>query len=292
MPNDQTIAGFTLDEFMEKLATMVAGKLKIPPQVVPQPLQGILPQAVPDFFYVTYPANGTKKTVGVGITQFDFLEGKVYLPDGTEESLSDNLFNHHDEYMRAFQIDVSQAVIIWLDSGGKKPVDFLDIHGENYVNFRNLYIQTDVATSFDIWASNNPDAYLRKFKPIIYQSTVNQYGQLVFPNSDTGAPSIDLKYLETASGSYVPVNNVTVGTQQYGVLMGVSFTSDPNALYKLTIGTHVHFRDVQLVSPVSIPFLPHYLKQNTNVRLDVRSTSGTVAVNGLVALKSVLVPGV
>lgn len=287
---DVLVGNLTLESFIDRLATAVANKIQIPAQAIPAQLQGLLTQNVPDFFYMTFPADGTKVTVGPGITQFDFIEGKVYLPDGTEQHLSDTLLNHHDQFMRSFQIDVDQAVIIWLDNGGKKPVDFLDIHGENYVNFQNLYIQTAVTTKFDVWASNNPDAYLRKFKPIIYQANINQYGQLVYPNADVGNPLIDLKYLATANGSYVPVNNITVGTFNYGVLIDVSFTSDPNALYKLMIGTHVHFRDVPLLSPVSIPFLPHFLPQQTNVRLDVRSTSGTVEVNGLIAWKEVLIP--
>lgn len=290
---DNIVEGRLLDErpelekFIDILATKVAEKIPLPEYIeAVSPISTFLNM---QFHYFTYPSDGTKKTVGKGITQIDFLEGKVYLPDGTEEHISDNLRNHKEPFIRSFMIDTDQDIVFWLDNSGKKSIDQDDIHGETYQNFRMLYIKTTTTTAFSIWACTNPEAFLRRFKPAIFRKVVNEFNVKVNPISDTGDPHIELGYYAGSSITYQGLASATIPADHYGVVREVSFTSDSLARYKLTIGTTVQFEDIKAVAPLSIPFSPHNLGSSTTVTLEVKSGSvgGAVEVNGLLSYKTV-----
>ncbi|GAH19259.1 unnamed protein product, partial [marine sediment metagenome] len=91
-----------LERFAEKIAE------KIPAPFPPELIERIappLPILDREFHYFTYPSDGTKKLlVKGGVTQIDFFTGKVTLPDGTEEMLSDSLRNHEEPFIRSFMI--------------------------------------------------------------------------------------------------------------------------------------------------------------------------------------------
>jgi len=278
------------EAILERFAEKIAEKISVPPperieRVVPPP--SILEQ---EFHYFTYPSDGTKKTVGKGITQIDFFTGKVTLPDGTEELLSDNLRNHEEPFIRSFMLDVDQNIVFWLDNSGKKPIDRDDIHGETYQNFRILYIETTRRTEFFVWACTNPEAFLRRFKPAIFREVVNEFNIKVNPIADTGDPSVKLGYYSGSSTTYQNLASFTVPPLgYYGVISEVSFETTDLARYKLSIGTTVQFDDIKVLSPPSIPFPPHNLGTAKTVKLEVKSGSvgGNIEVNGLIVYKIV-----
>ncbi|GAH04394.1 unnamed protein product [marine sediment metagenome] len=187
-------------------------------------------------------------------------------------------------------IDVDKDVTFWLDSsGGKKPIDLDDLHGETYQNFRILYLDTPENTTFFVWACTNPEAFLRRFKPVIFRELVNEFNVKINPIGDTGNPSVKLGHYAGDSTTYQNLASATIPANYYGVIREISFTADSNARYKLTIGTTVQFDNVKVVSPPSIPFPPHDIGSARTIVLEVKSVGiGTnIEVNGLLSYKIV-----
>lgn len=117
-----------------------------------------------DSIYFTYPADGTRKTVGIGRMIIDLYEGKVKLPDGSEEKLSDSLKSHKMEYARSLAIECDQIVKYGLDTGGLKPNGAANIQTETYQKFRRIVIETTTNTQVNVWASTNPAATISIMK--------------------------------------------------------------------------------------------------------------------------------
>ena len=278
------------EAILERFAEKIAEKISIPS--IPERIERVAP-SIPlldrEFHYFTYPSDGTKKTVGKGVTQIDFFTGKVTLPDGTEEMLSDSLRNHEEPFIKSFMIDVDEAVVFWLDNAGKKPIDLDDLHGETYQNFRNLYLETTKSTTFFVWACTNPEAFLRRFKPAIFRKVINEFDVTVNPMADIGKPIVRLGHYAGSSTTYQNLASATIPANHYGVIRELSFTSDSLARYKLSIGTTVQFDNIKVVSPPSIPFPPHELGTATTITLQVKSGSvgGNIEVNGLLCYKRV-----
>ncbi len=116
-----------LAELNQLLKEMIGKKPEIIP-MMPKDAIGILQQMLvemrsmsfttkdkPIFTYFTYPGTGERKTVGKGTTTIDFIEGKVALPDGTEEFVSDSLKAHSETQCRSVFVEVSEACKIQLD---------------------------------------------------------------------------------------------------------------------------------------------------------------------------------
>jgi len=69
--------------------------------------------------YITYPAKGGKKTIGVGTLEIDFLTGQVTPPDGSTEHTSLRLDAFGFEKARSISIDTTKSVTLSLHEGGK-----------------------------------------------------------------------------------------------------------------------------------------------------------------------------
>jgi hypothetical protein len=239
--------------------------------------------------YFTYPRDGTKKTVGAGVTQLDFWEGVVTLPDNTEEPISDKLEAYgDDEYIRSFQVDTNQDIKIWLDDFGKKPIDKDDIHLEAYQHFRRLYIETTEDTEFHVWASTFAEAYIRSLKPAIFRGSINENYQIVNPLSEYGDPVTEVGYYSGSDATYQILAKWDIPIGYYGVIHEISFTADSLALYRLTFGATQQFSDLQLTTPLALPLPANKLNGNQSIILEVRSAGGAIAVNGSITGKNVL----
>lgn len=118
-----------------------------------------------DFYYITYPADGSTKTVSAGTIIIDLYEGIVKLPNGVEERLSDSLKAHDRQYARSFVIYCSVTAKYKLDDRGYKPID--GTQSERYQKFQRVTMETTEDTNFTFWACTNPDAFFQKFKDII-----------------------------------------------------------------------------------------------------------------------------
>jgi len=281
------------EAILERFAEKIAEKISVP--VPPERIERIVPVPPPpilerEFHYFTYPSDGTKKLlVKGGTTQIDFFTGKVTLPDGTEEMLSDSLRNHEEPFIRSFMIDVDKDVTFWLDNSGKKPIDLDDIHGETYQNFRILYLDTPRNTTFFVWACTNPEAFLRRFKPTIFRKIINEYNIAVSPVSEYGDAVVKLGYYSGTSVAYQNLATWTIPGSYYGAINEIAFTSDANALFRLTIAGTVQFADLKVVAPPSFPLPANRIGSARSVLLEVKSTGVAIEVNGAITGKEVLI---
>ncbi len=239
--------------------------------------------------YFTYPRDGTKKTIGKGVTILDFWDGHVELADGTEDYISDKLQAYPNEYfIRSFQIDTNKDIKIWLDEFGKKPIDADDIHMETYQNFKRLYIQTTESTSFHVWASTMAEAYIRRLKPGIFRVVQNEYYQIINPIAEYGNPITKLGLYSGSATTYQTLASWTITSGYYGVLNEIAFTSDTNALFKLTIAGTEQFTDKKVVAPPSFPLPANKITAGEVILLEVKSTGVAIEVNGSITGKEVL----
>lgn len=243
-----------------------------------------------EFFYFTYPADGTKKTIGIGKTVFDFYNGIVKLPDGTTEYISDSLKKHNLDpgSIHAMAIGCDKAAKYSLDNGGYKPITATDFQTERNLGFTTLVLDTTVNTPTTVWASTNPDAFFGKLGANVTGGIVNTYEIAVDPNCEFGDPAGDIGYYTGVDQTYKTLSTYTVGATKYGVLHEVSMTYDLKARYKLTIGGTVKFTDKQITAPYSMVFPPNKLAAGTVILLEVKSVDGTnILVSGGISLKEV-----
>ena len=101
-----------LKQELVQAAEALRESLRLHKDIIEMP--GVLPSGAPKGVvlkpkthpYFTYPRDGTKKTVGRGITMLNFWDGTVELADGTDDWISDKLQAYRDEeFIRSFQID-------------------------------------------------------------------------------------------------------------------------------------------------------------------------------------------
>lgn len=114
--------------------------------------------------YITYPADGTKKSVDKGKVVIDFYNGKVKLPDGTNENISDNLKNHNLELAHSLMVEVDKDAKYSLDNGGSKPIGAGNVQNETYQDFAEIIIETSQTTQIAVWACTNPAATISIMK--------------------------------------------------------------------------------------------------------------------------------
>lgn len=277
-------AAEALRESLKLQKKIVERRIEISEKVVEEPV--VKPKRYP---YFTYPRDGTKKTVGKGTTVLDFYDGTVILPDGTADRISDSLQAHNEPYIRSFQVDTNKAIKIWLDGYGKKPVDLDDIHLETQQTFRRLYIETTESTIFHVWASTQAEAYIRRLKPAIFRGVINENYTVINPLAEFGTPKvgIDPGYYSGTDTTYQTLASWTIAAGNYGYLREISFTADSLARYQLTIGGVQLFTDLQLISPLSLPFPPNKYTAGTVILLEVKSAGGAIEVNGFITGKEV-----
>lgn len=170
----------TVDERLAELNQLLKEIISKKPEIIPtlpKDALGILQQILvemrsmsfttkdkPIFTYFTYPGTGVRKTVGKGTTSIDFIEGKVELPDGTEEFVSDSLKAHSETQCRSVFVEVSEACKIQLDQYGKYPIDAEDFFLMTWTNFSRITLFTTKNTEIMVEACTNPEAILRKLK--------------------------------------------------------------------------------------------------------------------------------
>jgi len=105
--------------------------------------------------YITYPAKGGKKTIGVGTLEIDFLTGQVTPPDGSTEHTSLRLDAFGFEKARSISIDTTKSVTLSLDDGGKYEIEAHQLFGVGDRKFRIAYIEATESTEIKIWASTS-----------------------------------------------------------------------------------------------------------------------------------------
>lgn len=136
---------------------------------------------------ITYPEDGGTKELSAGISRFDFYEGKVNLPTGLREDLSDSLVEHEFTHCHSIAINAELPVTIRIEDGGA----FTTNAGIPFVlpniKFKHISISTTRKTNVAIFASTSPKAlYLEPDSfcpgnPFVHQGTVATAGT---PNTE------------------------------------------------------------------------------------------------------------
>ena len=115
--------------------------------------------------YITYPADGSKKTVEKGTLVVDLFTGEVTLPDGTVEHTSLFLDNMGFDVAKKLTLDTDKNVTLSLDSGGKYEVEGGEIELTVKQGFRIVYIETTEDTELNVWASTDTETELKTNRP-------------------------------------------------------------------------------------------------------------------------------
>ena len=113
-------------------------------------------------FEVTYPSDGSFKTLQIGTTVIDFYTGVVTQPDSTTEHLSTPLKQYGYETIGAIFLEVSKAIKFHYDEHGLEQTSSEALVFHNRLNFRKLYITTTEATRISITTTTDPDAIFAK----------------------------------------------------------------------------------------------------------------------------------
>ncbi len=110
-----------------------------------------------EVFYFTFPPEGGTKEITTGTFVLDFYSGKITLPNGNEEFISDNLKAHGIKACRSLLVRTNKTINVSHDGKGKYQITST-IFGENHLDFRILYIYTTETTNISIKASSSPNA--------------------------------------------------------------------------------------------------------------------------------------
>ena len=146
--------------------------------------QLVSPEGGSDNIYISYPATGEKKSVGVGTFVIDFLTGEVTLADGTTERASNRLENTDFSEVKSLSIEVNKAVVITLDSGGKYPIGANQLFSIERQKFRTAYIAISETTNVTIWASTDEEGAIRIDKPTTIDTDERRYTRLIVYSGD------------------------------------------------------------------------------------------------------------
>ena len=146
--------------------------------------QIVHPEEGDDDIYITYPANGQKKSVSEGTLVIDFLTGEVTLADGTTERASNRLENTDFDKVKSLSVDVNKAAVITLDSGGKYPIGANQLFSIERQKFRTAYIAISETTDVTIWASTNKEGAIRVEKPSTIDTDERRYTRMIEYSGD------------------------------------------------------------------------------------------------------------
>lgn len=114
-------------------------------------------------FSISYPSDGTRKTVGAGTTTIDFFNGIVTLPDGTKDIIRDSLQKHGRKFARSFYVDATLESTVQVDDEANIiPISADDFVAEGFQNFQRLTIETIAETEIFAWCCTNPTAFLKQ----------------------------------------------------------------------------------------------------------------------------------
>ena len=125
--------------------------------------------------YITYPADGSKKTVEKGTLVVDLFTGEVTLPDGTVEHTSLFLDNMGFDVAKKLTLDTDKNVTLSLDSGGKYEVEGGEIELTVKQGFRIVYIETTEETELNVWVSTDIESGLKTTRPDMINTDRKRY---------------------------------------------------------------------------------------------------------------------
>ena len=107
-----------------------------------------------NIYEITYPPEGSTKTITEGTTELNFLTGEVFLADGTEEFLTDTLQRRGLDYVRNLLIETSEKLDISLDDKSKYTIPAGGLLSLGTKKFQRLSLKATENTKIKVVASS------------------------------------------------------------------------------------------------------------------------------------------
>ena len=104
----------------------------------------------------SYPQDGRATLMSEGTLEIDYLTGRVKLPTGGTDELSDNLQNHNLRFVRSLMITTDRTCYLRLDNRDAIPIPPGTLTPLINLQFSNLKIRITAKTYLFIIASVNP----------------------------------------------------------------------------------------------------------------------------------------
>ena len=111
-------------------------------------------------FYMTYPVDGSKKTITEGTTEINFYDGEVHLANGSDEFLTDTLQARGLDFVRSLFIETNKEIKLGLDDKSKYPVPADGLFAIGHQTFQRASLTATEDTKITLWASTNEEALL------------------------------------------------------------------------------------------------------------------------------------
>ena len=147
MPSNPLDKYTSIDEKLERIADILAPK---------------------DELTITYPEAGGVKQLESGVAKFNFFEGKVVLPTGITENLSNALSEHGFTHCNSISIDAELPCEIRIDNSGAFTTNAGIPFIRSNIKFKQLTIKTSRQTNVKIYASTSPKAL--QIEPSLFYS--------------------------------------------------------------------------------------------------------------------------
>lgn len=101
-----------------------------------------------DVMQISYPADGSHSTLGIGVTDLDFDAGTITISTGAVSTMSTSLRKQGKKWMESASMKADQDIIIQFDSHDKIAVDIDERYQATNQEFNRLRITCTVATDF------------------------------------------------------------------------------------------------------------------------------------------------
>ena len=121
-----------------------------------------------DVWQLSYPKDGTRASLGAGVTTIDFDAGTIVDSTGAVTQMSSSLRRHGKEFMQSAALNVDHDVVIQFDQHDKIPVRAHAWYHGNQQEFTQIRITATEATTFFVTVSTAPalidmqDSYAHK----------------------------------------------------------------------------------------------------------------------------------
>jgi hypothetical protein len=184
-------------------------------------------QVYEEYIYISYPADGSKKSTTAGRVTIDFYEGTINFPDGTTDRLSAALKAFNKTHIHSFAIEVNASAKYKFDDAGAIPIDAGDYHVRKNLRFQRVTLEFLTDTEFAVQASTNPFAVCEKITPISLKTTLKNIQAVDMGPNVIWTP---------AAGKKVKVKLIDVwnsGTSD--ITIDLRFTSTGTGYFKKTI---------------------------------------------------------
>ena len=113
----------------------------------------------------SYPQDGRTTLMSEGTLEIDYLTGRVKLPTGGTDELSDNLQNHNLRFVRSLMITTDRTCYLRLDNRDAIPIPPGTLTPLTNIQFSNLKLRITNQAYVFVIASTNPGGVMANRQP-------------------------------------------------------------------------------------------------------------------------------